>query len=386
MSKIVSGFRFLALAPLIAWAAPAAAQSGIAVSCNQAALMDAESRAFLFEKNADEPSSPASTAKIMTAEILFGQIKSGKLSLDQTFTISERAWRTGGAPSRGSSMFASLNSQIRIEDLIRGLLIDSGNDAAIAIAEGIAGTEDAFGLTMTKRAQELGLNRLKFANSWGKSDPNQKTTVREMALLADHVIRTYPDLYKFFSEKEFTWNKITQQNRNPLLKDYPGADGMKTGYTKEAGYGLVGSAVRDGRRLVMVIAGLKSINERKQEAQALLDWGFKQFKPVDVYAKGDRVGEARVWGGTQRQVDLLVADSVRIALSTEEQDVAEVKLAYEGPLMAPVEAGKTVGSVRFLVDGITVADVPVVTAAAVEADESMWSRALDSLFIMVFGS
>ena len=161
---------------------------------------------------------------------------------------------------------------------------------------------------------------------------------------------------------------------------------MKTGYTKEAGYGLIGSAVRDGRRLVMVIAGLKSINDRKLDAQGLLDYGFKQFHPIDIYAKGDRVGEARVWGGTERHVPLLASADVRVALTQQEQDMAEVKLAYTGPLLAPVQANQQVGSVRFIVDGVTVADVPVVTASDVPAETSMWSRAFDSVFIMVFGS
>ena len=211
-------------------------------------------------------------------------------------------------------------------------------------------------------------------------------SVRDLSIIARHIINDFPEYYRYYSIPEFTWNKITQKNRNPLLKDYPGADGMKTGYTKEAGYGLVGSAERDGRRLIMVIAGLKSLPERRSEAQNLLDWGFRQFRTVDVYAKGDRVGQARVWGGTQRNVPLLAAANVRVALTAAEQELAEVKLAYNGPLMAPVEAGTEVGKVRFIVDGITVADVPVVTAQAIPTENSMWSRALDSVFIMIFGS
>jgi D-alanyl-D-alanine carboxypeptidase (penicillin-binding protein 5/6) len=265
-------------------------------------------------------------------------------------------------------------------------VVQSANDACIAIADGLAGTEASFAQTLTKRAREIGAKNANFTNATGLPDPDHRMSVRDLSVMARHIINDFPEYYKYYSIPEFTWNKIRQQNRNPLLKDYPGADGMKTGYTKEAGYGLVGSAVRDGRRLIMVIAGLKSIPERKAEAQALMDWGFSQFKPVDVYAKGDRVGKARVWGGTARDVDLLTAEGVRLSLSPHEQDVAEVKLAYTGPLMAPVEAGKEVGQVRFLVDGMTVADVPVVTADAVPAEPSMWSRALDSIFIMIFGS
>ena len=239
---------------------------------------------------------------------------------------------------------------------------------------------------MTDRARELGAANATFRNSTGLPDPEHRMSVRDLSTLARHVINDFPEYYKYYSIPEFTWNNIKQANRNPLLKDYPGADGMKTGYTREAGYGLIGSATRDGRRLVMVIAGLKSINERKQEAQNLLDWGFKQFRPVEIYSKGDKVGSARVWGGVSRSVDLIASESVRVALSADEQDIAEMKLAYDGPLMAPVAAGAKVGSVRFLVDGLTVADVPVETSDAVEGEPSMWSRALDSIFIMIFGS
>ena len=271
-----SGF-LLRAATAIALFAPVAAQaqtSTVNVACRQAVLMDAESQSFIFERNADELASPASTAKIMTAEILFRALKEGKATLDQTFEISEHAWREGGAPSKGSSMFASLKSQVRIEDLIRGLVVDSGNDAAIAIAEGIAGTEEAFGEMMTRRARELGLKRSSFSNPWGRSDPKQKTTVREMALLADHVIRTYPDLYKYFSEKEFTWNKITQQNRNPLLTMGIGADGLKTGNIDEGGFAIVGSALENNQRLIVALNGCKTASDRADDARKLLLWGL----------------------------------------------------------------------------------------------------------------
>ena len=318
--------------------------------------------------------------------MVFEGLKSGKLKLDQEFVIGEEAWRRGGAVSGGSTMYAELNSRIKLSDLIQGVVVQSANDACIAIAMGMSGTEQSFAQKMTLRAKELGALNATFRNATGLPDPEHRMSVRDLSVLARYIIGSFPEYYKYYSIPEFTWNKITQKNRNPLLKDYPGADGMKTGYTKEAGYGLVGSALRDGRRLIMVIGGLKSINERRQEAQKLLDWGFGQFRAVDVYSKGDRVGQARVWGGTARSVDLVLSGDVRVALSPQEQDIAELKLAYSGPLMAPVQAGIEVGSVRFLVDGMTVAEVPVETAAAVEADPSMWSRALDSIFIMAFGS
>ena len=373
------------VAMLVAFA-PATAQESYESMASQAILIDARTGRVLYDKDADTAIPPASMSKMMTMIMVFEALKAGKLTLNQQFTVSEDAWRRGGAVSGGSTMYAEVKSSIRLEDLIKGAVVQSANDACIVIAEAVAGSEPALAERMTKRAHELGAVNATFRNATGLPDPEHRMSVRDLSVLARHIIRNFPDYYKFYSLPEFTWNKITQQNRNPLLKDYPGADGMKTGFTKEAGYGLVGSAERDGRRLIMVIAGLKGIAERRQEAQSLLDWGFRQFRTVDVYAKGDRVGQARVWGGKQRSVPLLVTQNVRVALSAQEQELAQVKLAYNGPLMAPVEAGKEVGSVRFIVDGITVADVPIVTAAPVEADPSMWSRALDSVFIMIFGS
>ncbi len=368
-------------------AAPAAmAQEAYESKAAHAILIDARTGRVLYEKDADTPIPPASMSKLMTMIMVFEALKAGKLTLDQQFTVSVDAWRRGGAVSGGSTMYAEVKSSIRLEDLIKGVVVQSANDACIVIAEGMAGSESAFSQRMTDRARELGAKNATFRNATGLPDPEHRMSVRDLATLGRHIATDFPEYYKYYSIPEFTWNKILQKNRNPLLKDYPGADGMKTGYTKEAGYGLVGSAQRDGRRLIMVIAGLKSINERRQEAQNLLDWGFRQYRSVDVYAKGDRVGQARVWGGTQRSVPLLAAGNVRVALTAQEQEMAEVKLAYNGPLMAPVPSGQEVGKVRFIVDGVTVADVPVVTAAAVEADPSMWSRAVDSVFIMIFGS
>ena len=362
------------------------AEQPYVAKAEEAILLDARTGRVLFEKNADQPVPPASMSKLMTMIMVFESLRSGTLTLDQKFKVSQDAWKRGGAPSGGSTMYAELNSEVALEDLIKGVVVHSANDACIVIAENMAGSESAFAELMTARARELGATNATFKNATGLPDPGHQMSVRDLAILARYIINTFPEYYKYYSIPEFTWNNITQQNRNPLLKDYPGADGMKTGYTKEAGYGLIGSAQRDGRRLVMVIAGLKTINERRQEAQGLLDWGFKQFRTVDVYAKGDRVGQARVWGGTERHVALLAAGDVRVALTPQEKEMAEVKLAYTGPLIAPVEAGQQVGSVRFIVDGVTVADVPVVTAGAIMEEPSMWSRAVDSVFIMVFGS
>jgi serine-type D-Ala-D-Ala carboxypeptidase (penicillin-binding protein 5/6) len=350
-----------------------------------AILVDAKSGNVFFEKSADELVEPASMSKLMTMIVVFEALKAGTVTEDTEFPISVNAWKKGGTSSGGSTMYANVNTNVRLIDLMHGAMIQSANDACIAIAEGMAGSEEEFAARMTMRGKELGLKNAVFQNVTGLPKPENRASVRDLTILARYIISEFPEYYKIYGKPEFTWNKITQKNRNPLLLDYPGADGMKTGYIKEAGYGLVGSAVRDGRRLILVVAGLKSINERKEEAQKLLDWGFRQFKTVDVYAAGDVVSKARVWGGASRWVDLVVKQDLRLALSAKEQESVEVKLTYAGPLMAPVKAGDQIGTVRFIMDGKTIAEVPVETANPVDAVDSMWSRAMDSLMIMVLG-
>jgi D-alanyl-D-alanine carboxypeptidase (penicillin-binding protein 5/6) len=377
---------WLVVVAVMAWQVMAAAAQEVFVTkAEEAILIDVRTGRVMFEKDADTPVPPASMSKLMTMIMVFEGLKSGKLSLDQDILISEDAWRRGGASSGGSTMYAELNSRVKLGDIIQGIIVQSANDGCIAVAEAMAGSETLFAERMTARAHELGATSATFKNATGLPDPEHRMSVRDLATLARYIITEFPQYYTYYSQPEFTWNKIRQLNRNPLLKDYPGADGMKTGYTREAGYGLVGSAVRDRRRLLMVATGFKSIKDRKEESQKLLDWGFRQFRSVDLYDKGDKVGWARVWGGTRRSVELQLSDDMRVSLSAQEQAIAEVKLAYKGPIMAPVEAGTRVGSVRFLVDGLTVADVPVETAQAVGSEPSMWSRALDSLFIMAFG-
>jgi D-alanyl-D-alanine carboxypeptidase (penicillin-binding protein 5/6) len=389
-----NGFRKLVLALILSLATGLAALAGEASAqspaqfeskAKQAILLDSGSGKVLFEKNADELMHPASMSKIMTAVMVFERLKSGRLSLDDEFVVSENAWKNGGATSGGSTMYAELNSRIRLEDLLKGVIVHSGNDACIVIAEGIAGSEAAFADMMTQRARELGLEKSTFKNATGLTDPEHKMTARELALLARYLIEVYPEYYKFYSIPEFTWNGITQKNRNPLLGSYPGADGVKTGYVSAAGYGLTGSAKRDGRRLIMVINGLSSTRERADEAQKLLDWGFRQYRTVNLYQAGDPVGRARVWGGSERWVDLAAKDDVRLALSDEEKSSTTVEVAYDGPLMAPVEKGAEVGTVRFKVDGRVISEAPLVTRQAVDAAAPMWSKAIDSVAYMIFG-
>jgi D-alanyl-D-alanine carboxypeptidase (penicillin-binding protein 5/6) len=239
-------------------------------------LIDANTGTVLLQKNADSAMTPASTTKILTAEIIFGELTAGRLKLDDTMAISARAAEEGDAESGGSSMFAQANSRVRVEDLLHGLLVASGNDAAIALAEGLSGSESAFAAVMNRRARETGMTRSTFTNPWGRGDAGQKVTPRDMARLAAHVISAYPQYYKYFGESEFTWNNIRQVNRNPLLQMNIGADGLKTGHLAKSGFGLVGSAVQNGHRLILVINGLKSERQRASEAERLIEWGFHQ--------------------------------------------------------------------------------------------------------------
>ncbi|MEL6435169.1 MAG: D-alanyl-D-alanine carboxypeptidase family protein, partial [Pseudomonadota bacterium] len=243
----------------------------------QAVLIDVDTRSILFNKDADAQVPPASLAKLMTMEVVFNALKTGQLSLEDEFIVSENAWRTGGAVSGGSTMFAELNSSIRVEDLIRGVIIQSANDGSIVLAEGMAGTEATFANLMNERAREIGLRNSVFTNSTGLPDPLQKATMRDLVTLAMHIQREYPTYYQYYSEPDFTWNKITQRNRNPLLSMEIGADGMKTGFTEESGYAIVGSAENDGRRLIVAMSGMADQRERAQEARKLLEWGRRAF-------------------------------------------------------------------------------------------------------------
>lgn len=350
-----------------------------------AILIDARTGKSMYEKNADEPISPASMSKIMTQIMVFERLADKTMTLDQEVIVSTNAWKKGGAKSGGSTMYLEPESRVKIGDLIQGAIVQSGNDACIALAENIAGSEEAFANLMTFRAREMGLKHATFKNSTGLFHKEHKITVRELALLTEYIIRKFPVYYRYYRQRSFTWNNITQPNRNPLLEDYPGADGVKTGYVKQSGHGLVGSAIRNGRRLIMVIAGLSSAAERREEAQKLLDWGFRQFKPYVAFAAGETIGQVRVWGGSVGAATLVARDEVRIALSEEESRQVKVELSYKGPLIAPVKKDTEIGKVRFLIDGRPIAEQPVVTGQDIAAVESRWKRALDSLIIMALG-
>jgi serine-type D-Ala-D-Ala carboxypeptidase (penicillin-binding protein 5/6) len=358
---------------------------GFDTRATHAIIMDSRSGAVLLEKNPDEPFPPASMTKIMTMLLVYEKLKEGSLKLTDTFTISEHAWRTGGAPSGSSTMYAELGSSVALADLIPGAVVQSGNDAVIAIAEGIAGSEERYAALMTARARELGLTRSEFRNVTGLPAEGHVSTVRELASLARYLIEVFPDQYKYYSQPEFTWNNIRQRNRNPLLGNYPGADGVKTGFISESGYSMIGSAEREGRRLVVVVAGLKSAREREEEVTRLLDYGFRQFRRVQLFATGDTVGQARVWGGEQSTVRLVAGADIVTSMSDQELAAAEARLVYKGPLVAPVKAGTEIGKVMIYASGKLVSSGPVIVRDSVEPTGSIWSRALDSALFMTFG-
>ncbi|QRM27377.1 D-alanyl-D-alanine carboxypeptidase family protein [Microvirga sp. VF16] len=361
----------------VVWSRAAQAQN-FQTSAPTAILMDADSHAVLFEKNADELTAPASMAKVMTAEVVFNEIKSGRLNFDSEFMISENAWRKGGGGSGGSSMFAKVNTPVRLEDLLRGLVVQSGNDAAIALAEGIAGTEDNFARMMNERGKQIGLSKSTFRNATGYGHPEQKATVRDLAKLSLHVIETYPDLYKMFGEREFTWNKIRQQNRNPLLFMDIGADGLKTGNIDEAGYGLMGSAVQNGQRLIVVVNGLRTAKDRAAESRKLLDWGFRAFETQQLFADGQVVGEAQVFGGNRRSLPLVSKKPVRVLVPRGESERVTARIIYTGPLKAPVQKGAEVARLQVNRGDMQALEMPLYANEDIQQG-TLSQRALDGL-------
>jgi D-alanyl-D-alanine carboxypeptidase (penicillin-binding protein 5/6) len=323
--------------------------------------------------------------KLMTAEVVFHAIKDGKVKLTDEYRISENAWRRGGAPSGTSTMFAAINSKVSVDDLLHGAIIPSGNDACIALAEGIAGNERIFAADyMTKRARELGLTKSTFGNSNGLPDPANKMTVRELSMLARHIILDFPEFYKLFGEKEFTWNKIRQQNRNPLLNSMEGADGLKTGFTKEGGYGMVGSATQNGTRLIVVVNGLEDPEDRATEAKKMLEWGYRNFETRTLFAADQTLGYARVFGGEIRSVKLTSPQPVKVMVSKQGNDKLIARVVYNGPVRAPVTAGQQVGVVRVWRGGNVAMEQPVYAGEAVGVGSTM-RRAIDGAQELVIG-
>ena len=339
-------------------ATPAAA---IETQAREALLLDAQTGAVLLDKNSEVSMPPASMSKIMTAFMVFERLKDGRLSLEDKLAVSEKAWRMGG-----SKMFVEVGDQIRVEDLLRGVIVQSGNDACIVLAEGLAGSEDAFADQMTARAREIGMTGSTFANATGWPHPNHRMTARDLATLAHRLITDHPEHYHYYAEKEFTWSDIRQGNRNPLLYKNIGADGLKTGHTEEAGYGLTASAVQNDRRLILVMNGLPSIKARSAEAERLMSWGFREFGNYALFKAGETVDEAPVWLGAEDTVPLVIAEDLTVTLPRNARNGMKVSVVYDSPIPAPVPAGQEIAQLRISwPDGVPV-EVPLMAGKNVE--------------------
>jgi D-alanyl-D-alanine carboxypeptidase (penicillin-binding protein 5/6) len=351
---------------IIGAAGAAAALAGAAIAevttmAPHAIIMDYETGAVLYEKDADRPAPPSSMSKLMTAAIVFERLKSGQLKLTDEFPVSEKAWRM-----EGSKMWTRVDTKISLEALLNGVIVQSGNDACVVIAEGVAGSEEAFADLMTKKAREWGLANSTFANSTGWPDDNHKMSTRDLALLARKIIRDYPDYYAFYAKKEFTWEKIRQPNRNPLLYSFKGADGLKTGHTEMAGYGLVGSAFIDGERRIIVVNGLSSEKARAAESERLMRVAFNDFSRRTLYEQGAIAGDALVFAGKAPSVPLVAGEAISMIVSRADAAAISAKVIYEGPVEAPIEEGQQIGVLRIAAGEGEAREFPLYAGRAVK--------------------
>jgi D-alanyl-D-alanine carboxypeptidase (penicillin-binding protein 5/6) len=354
---------FAVAVSLLALAAPAAAQTvpPFATNAREAILIDMQTGTVLFEKNPDQRTHPASMSKLMTLYIAFERLKNGSLKMDDAFPVSVKAWKT-----EGSRMFTPVGSRIKVEELLQGIIVQSGNDACVVLAEGMSGSEEEFAELLNKRAREIGLKNSTFKNSTGLPDADHKMTARDIAILSERLVRDFPEYYPMFGEKNYRFNQISQGNRNPLLYKNMGVDGLKTGHTNDAGYGLAASAERNGRRLVMVVTGLRSMNERSQESERLLEYGYREFGTYQLFAGGDTIEQAPVWLGQAPSVPLAVAKPLFITMPKRLRPQMQVKLEYTGPVPAPVAKGQPVGRVVVNLPDWPGAEAPLVATEGVE--------------------
>lgn len=351
-----------AIAILLAAAISLPVRAGaVETAAKHAYLVDARTGAVLMEKNAAEPMAPASMTKLMTIYLIFERLKDGRLKLDTELPVTEEAWRTGGSKS-----FVSVGSKVRVEDLIRGIIVQSGNDACIVAAQGIAGSESAFAVEMNKKAKELGLTGSNFRNATGWPDPEHLSTARDLALLAKRTIQDFPELYKYYAETEFAFGGIRQANRNPLLYKNMGADGLKTGHTEASGYGLTASAVRGDRRLILVVNGLGSDKERGDESARLMEWGFTEFENYTFFKAGETVESAEVWQGRAATVPLVVERDVLATLPKASREKLRVTVQYAGPIPAPIAKGQKVATLVMDAPGAGKIEVPLLAGTDVE--------------------
>ena len=356
------GFLFLAAALSLAVFRPAAA---LETPASHAYLIDTTTGAVLFDKNGKHLMAPASMSKLMTLFMVFERLQDGRLSLDDKFYVSENAWRKGGAKTGGSTMFLEPSMRVRVEDLIRGIIVQSGNDACIVVAEALGGSEESFATEMTDRARSLGLMDSMFKNATGWPDPEHRVSARDLAKLAQETAERFPEYMHYYSEKSFIYNGIKQSNRNPLIYKDMGADGLKTGHTIESGYGLVGTAARQGRRLVLVVNGLSSKKMRSSESERLLEWGFREFNNYQMFKAGDVVTDANVWLGKKGKVSLLIEDDLTLTLPKKARRDMKVTVSYEGPLPAPIQKGQRVATLTITAPDVDALEIPLVAGDSV---------------------
>lgn len=345
----------------------------IETPAKQAILFDAETGMVLFEKNADERMPTSSMSKVLTGIVVFDALQDDRLKLEDTLRVSEKAWRM-----QGSKMFVKVGSDVKVEDLIRGVVVQSGNDATVVLAEGLAGSEDDFATMLNKKAEEIGMTDSHFTNASGWPDPNHYSTARDLLKMSQYLVEQYPEYYHYYNEKSFTYNNIKQDNRNPLLYKNLGADGIKTGHTEAAGYGLLASAERNGRRLFLVVNGLESMPMRSSESERLITWGFNQFKNIRLFKSGDVLDEAKVWLGQSSTVPLVVGEDAIMSIPVTNRDKMQAKLVYQSPLPAPIKKGDKVGTVEVQIsDDVRI--VKDVFAGADVAQKGVFGKAFDKI-------
>ena len=360
--------------------APAAGE--VAVKAPHAILMDADTGAIMFQRGADDLIYPASMSKLMLLAVLFKALKAGEVKPEDEYFMSEYAWRKGGAPSGTSAMMVPVGKKAKVDELMRGIIVQSGNDAAISIAENMSGNETIFAKRMTDEARQIGLGKSVFRNATGLHDPQHQMTARELAVLSRHIIKTYPDYYELFASKDFSYLKHRFVNRNPLLTLVPGVDGLKTGFTKEAGYGMVASARQDNRRLIAVVTGLHTADERRDDARRLLDWGFRNFSPAKLFDAGEVVGHARVWGGQRMYVPLTGGGDVNVWMPRNPANQKlQAHIVYQWPLKPPLKKGDQVAMLRVTTSSEATNEVPLYVAEDVERAGPL-RRGLDSLLCL----
>ncbi len=366
-----------ALMVLLAVANPAQA---IETKAREAILMDATTGAVLMEKAADVSMPPASMSKIMTVYMVFLRLKEGRLSLDDTLTVSEKAWRMGG-----SKMFVEVGEEVRVEDLLRGVVVQSGNDACIVLAEGLAGSEEAFAEEMTELARNIGMTGSSFTNATGWPDPGHRMTARDLATLARRTIQEFPDYYHYYSEREFVWSDIRQGNRNPLLYKTVGADGLKTGHTEEAGYGLTASAIQGDRRLILVVNGMESVRARSEESERLLRWAFREYDNYALFAANDTVDEAPVWLGEASTVPLVANQELVLTLTRSARKGMKVSVNYTSPIPAPIREGQELAQLVVTPSEGDPLSYPLYAGASVE-QKGPFGRLVAAVEFLIFGA